>query len=72
MTLAYVVIGLSFVLFGGSAVWALAWAFRKGQLENFQRGASSIFDDDEPPGRFTDSFPGEGGPPAGRDGTEAP
>jgi len=57
MTLAYVVIVLSFLLFGLSVVLALAWAMRNGQLEDFQRGATAIFDPDEPIGATTDSFP---------------
>lgn len=65
MTLNYVVFAASALLFGGSAVVALAWAMRKGQLENFQRGATSIFDADEPIGRVTDSFPGQKPKPAG-------
>ena len=57
MSTTYIVLGISAVMFGGTAVLALAWALRKGQLENFQRGATSIFDADEPVGRVTDSFP---------------
>jgi nitrogen fixation-related uncharacterized protein len=60
MTLAYVVIFVSFVLFGVSVVLALAWALRNGQMENFQRGATAIFDPDEPIGVNTDSFPESG------------
>lgn len=47
------------VIFGASAVWGLVWAIRHGQLSNFQAGARSIFDDDEPIGEVTDVFPGE-------------
>ena len=43
----------------GSAVLALYWAARNRQLENLQKGAESIFDEDEPIGEMTDSFPGE-------------
>jgi hypothetical protein len=57
MTLAYVVIFVSFLFFGLSVVLALAWALRNGQMENFQRGATAIFDPDEPLGAITDSFP---------------
>ena len=42
---------------GISAVCALFWAFRSGQMEDFSAGAISIFDDDEPQGRVTDGFP---------------
>ena len=48
-------------LFAGSVIWALWWALRGGQLSNFQRGAASIFDDDEPIGKTTDAFPGTPG-----------
>jgi hypothetical protein len=48
----------SIVFFGGAAVLALGWAFRAGQFENFQSGARSIFDADEPIGEATDAFPG--------------
>ncbi|MDX2186832.1 MAG: hypothetical protein SFV32_07870 [Opitutaceae bacterium] len=40
-----------------SAVYALGWASRTGQLRNFEEGAASIFDESEPIGRSTDSFP---------------
>jgi nitrogen fixation-related uncharacterized protein len=49
----------SIVLFGGSAVLALGWAFRSGQFDNFQQGALSIFGPDEPVGEVTDAFPEE-------------
>lgn len=47
----------SMVLFGGAAVLALGWAFKHRQFENFDRGARSIFDADEPVGAPTDAFP---------------
>jgi len=40
-----------------SAVYALYWSSRHGQLRDFERGARSIFDDEEPVGRMTDHFP---------------
>lgn len=43
----------------GSAVLALYWAARNNQLDHLQKGAESIFDDDEPIGKVTDRFPGE-------------
>lgn len=61
MTVTYAIFAASALLFGGSAASALAWALRRGQLEDFQRGATSIFDEDEPIGRPTDAFP----PPRG-------
>ncbi|GIW61122.1 MAG: hypothetical protein KatS3mg087_2188 [Patescibacteria group bacterium] len=47
----------SILCFGSAAVLALGWAFRTGQFNNFQRGALSIFDADEPVGEPTDFFP---------------
>ncbi|GIW60969.1 MAG: cbb3-type cytochrome oxidase assembly protein CcoS [Thermogemmata sp.] len=47
----------SILCFGSAAVLALSWAFRNGQFDNFQRGALSIFDADEPVGEPTDFFP---------------
>jgi cbb3-type cytochrome oxidase maturation protein len=46
-------------LFLASAVYALYWASRNGQLRDFERGAESIFDESEPVGRPTDAFPGK-------------
>jgi cbb3-type cytochrome oxidase maturation protein len=46
-------------LFAGSVIWALWWSLRGGQMSNFAQGAASIFDEDEPIGQVTDSFPGE-------------
>ncbi len=40
-----------------SAVYALYWSSRHGQLRDFERGARSIFDDAEPVGQPTDCFP---------------
>jgi len=51
----WVVIGM----LGISSVSALIWAIGSGQLGEFQKGATSIFDDDEPIGEMTDSFPDE-------------
>jgi len=48
----------SILIFGVVAVLALAWSVRDGQFQNFERGARSIFDADEPIGTPTDSFPG--------------
>jgi nitrogen fixation-related uncharacterized protein len=57
MKLVYLLIWGSMLLFGASAVWALVWAIRHGEMSNFKAGAESIFDDDEPVGRPTDAFP---------------
>jgi cbb3-type cytochrome oxidase maturation protein len=46
----------------GTAVYALYWSSRHGQLRDFERGAKSIFDDQEPVGQVTDRFPPKRGP----------
>lgn len=59
--------GLAFVisvLITSSAVYALHWSSKHGQLKNFDKGALSIFDENEPVGRPTDSFPGKRPPKA--------
>ena len=58
MKLVYLLIWGSMLVFGGSAVWALVWAIRNGQMSNFKAGAESIFDEEEPVGKPTDAFPG--------------
>ncbi|MCE9532086.1 MAG: cbb3-type cytochrome oxidase assembly protein, partial [Planctomycetes bacterium] len=55
-TVNVILIG-SVVVFGGAAVFALSWAVRDGQFQNFERGARSIFDPAEPIGEATDRFP---------------
>jgi cbb3-type cytochrome oxidase maturation protein len=55
MTLVYIIAFAS--ILGLSAVCALFWAVRTGQLDDFRAGAVSIFDDDEPTGEVTDRFP---------------
>ena len=53
-----VVYSVAFVTaLGISAVCALFWALRTGQMNDFRAGALSIFDDDEPAGEVTDNFP---------------
>lgn len=49
----------SWVLFGASAVWALVWAIDRGEFRDPEEASRSIFDDEEPIGVVTDSFPGE-------------
>ena len=58
MLVVSVVIWCSAVLLGLSAVWALVWAIRTGQFHGLRQGAEIIFDDQEPVGMPTDSFPG--------------
>ncbi|MHB8519525.1 MAG: hypothetical protein ACYDH9_02095 [Limisphaerales bacterium] len=49
----------SLILLTGSALLALRWAARTGQLRHFQKTALSIFDEEEPVGQMTDAFPGK-------------
>ena len=46
-------------LFLASTVYALYWSSQRGQLRDFEKGAASIFDDEEPIGQQTDFFPGK-------------
>lgn len=56
-TIAYILIfGLLFSLLA-SVVYGLYWAVRKGQFSSFQKGATCIFDEDEPMGYRTDAWP---------------
>lgn len=54
-----------FMIFGllaglmASVIFGLWWAVKNGHFANFQKGALSIFDKDEPVGYRTDAFPGE-------------
>jgi len=58
MKFVYLLIWGCTLVFGSTAVWALVWAIRNGQMSNLQAGAESIFDDGEPVGKPTDAFPG--------------
>ena len=53
---------LVFLTLGGitiAAILAFGWAARSGQFRDFEAGARSVFDPDEPEGATTDSFPGK-------------
>jgi nitrogen fixation-related uncharacterized protein len=51
----------SFAMIAGiTTVWLLGWAIKSGEFQNLRAGARSIFDEEEPEGRVTDYFPGEG------------
>lgn len=52
-----IVIFILGLLFFASAVGALVWASRTGQLRNFDRGSRTIFDEEEPEGVMQDGFP---------------
>ena len=44
-------------LFFATAVIALCWCFKTGQLKNFEKNARCIFNEEEPVGEQTDFFP---------------
>ncbi len=52
-----IIFGLG-VLFFVSVVAAFVWAQRTGQFRNLDRGAMSVFSEDEPAGSQIDFFPG--------------
>lgn len=47
-----------------SAIYALYWAVKNRQFQQLDRSAAVIFDDEEPVGQVTDSFPGQRRPAA--------
>lgn len=57
MIIYYVTVFGMTLLFGATVVWGLWWSVRGGQFSNFNKGARSIFTDDEPEGVVTDLFP---------------
>lgn len=59
MSFAFVLIFGTIALLSISVVIVFAWAVRTGQFSDFQHGATSIFDDNEPVGEMTDWFPGQ-------------
>lgn len=69
----YILVGFIIAsLFFVAASFALYWAYRNGQLKDFDKGAESIFDDEEPLGEQTDHFPGKqpGGDPTAKPSIE--
>jgi nitrogen fixation-related uncharacterized protein len=72
MALVYALVFGSVAAFGLTAVYGLVWAVRNRQLERFARGATSIFDAEEPVGEMTDRFPrgDRGGPDRVREEVE--
>ncbi len=60
MTLIYIIIWGSWIVFGISVIWALSWAVDRGHLSDVEEAGRSIFDEEEPIGEMTDFFPGEG------------
>ncbi len=53
MISVYLLIGISVIVMGASALIALAWAAKDGQFKNYRKGANSIFDEEEPIGKPT-------------------
>jgi nitrogen fixation-related uncharacterized protein len=45
------------ILFFLTAVFALYWAAKNGQFEQFESGSKVIFDAEEPEGKVMDRFP---------------
>jgi cbb3-type cytochrome oxidase maturation protein len=72
MFLVYFVIWTTAIVLAISAVWALVWAIRTGQFQNLHRGATVIFDEDEPIGEVTDRFPDKSRPASGASAPKAP
>jgi len=68
MSVVYLLIFGSVIVFGATAVYGLLWAIRTGQMRSFSQGALSIFDEEEPVGTVTDAFPTLTKDPAGRRG----
>lgn len=63
----YILLGFIFAsVFFVLAAGALFWAHKHGQLSNLEEGSRSIFDEDEPLGEVTDSFPNRTKPKSGK------
>lgn len=45
------------ILFFSTGILVLYWCVKTGQLTDFEKGARSIFTDEEPEGEQTDFFP---------------
>lgn len=60
--LFYTIAFLIAVAITASAVYALHWAVKSGQFHNLEKGATTIFDEEEPMGVPTDFTLGK--PPA--------
>ncbi|MBT8494861.1 MAG: hypothetical protein KJO07_17525 [Deltaproteobacteria bacterium] len=64
MSIGFLFIWMIVLLLALSSAFGLAWAIKNGQFRDFQTGADSIFDADEPIGRATDFFPEHRGEPS--------
>jgi nitrogen fixation-related uncharacterized protein len=54
---AYIFVVVMAAAVMASAVYALYWAVKTGQFQQFEKGATAIFNDEEPLGQPTDHFP---------------
>lgn len=70
LTVYYILVFVFVGLFSLSVILAFWWAVRRGEMRDFDRQASAIFDEDEPEGRLNDVFPGMR-PPTGAGGRGA-
>jgi hypothetical protein len=66
MLIYIIILAGSFALLTGSALLALRWALRTGQLRNSEKAALLVFDEEEPVGEMTDYFPGHKPAPSTR------
>ncbi|MGA2241622.1 MAG: hypothetical protein ABSH11_06240 [Verrucomicrobiota bacterium] len=57
MIIIWIIFVSSVVVLPATALLALRWTAHQGGFENLQKTALSIFDEEEPVGRMTDSFP---------------
>lgn len=54
----YVIFGvIGAGIFFAAGAYMLWWAQKGGHLENFEKGAKVVFDEEEPEGVMTDRFP---------------
>lgn len=47
------------ILFFATSILVLYWCTKTGQFKDFEKGARSIFTEEEPEGLQTDFFPGK-------------
>jgi cbb3-type cytochrome oxidase maturation protein len=57
MELIHFLVPAGIVFLSGSAILAFYWAVKTGQFRHLEKGATVIFDEDEPIGKPTESFP---------------
>jgi len=59
MNWIYIVVVIMAIAISCSAAYALYWAAKSGQFKQLDKGAKTIFDEEEPIGTMTDTFPGK-------------